>query len=264
MKKEQSALPEANFITIRNNFNVSHLLSQTSQSELPIHYRKILDSAPEGIVVIDRQGICVYCNRSCLQILNYATTEDLLGKKLHQLIHHTHPDGTSYSSRQCKIFKAAIQGVKIAADNEVFWTADGKAIPVSYSCYPEFKDETLTGTIIIFSDITREINQKNKSETHPIEYRSIFNSTNIGILHFDKDGHIISANPTLQYILQYSLTELQQMNFRQIVHKEDWEEEIILRRELLSGKRHEYHIEERYIRKDGEPVWINAVIFNTY
>jgi two-component system cell cycle sensor histidine kinase/response regulator CckA len=51
--------------------------------------RLLLDSTAEAIYGVDRDGACTFCNAACLRMLGYSKAEDLLGKDLHNLIHHT-------------------------------------------------------------------------------------------------------------------------------------------------------------------------------
>jgi PAS domain-containing protein len=58
--------------------------------------RLLLDSTAEAIYGVDRDGACTFCNAACLRMLGYSKAEDLLGKDLHNLIHHTRPGGSPY------------------------------------------------------------------------------------------------------------------------------------------------------------------------
>ena len=42
----------------------------------------ILNSTAEAIYGVDTEGICTFCNKSCLRILGYETEDRLLGKKI--------------------------------------------------------------------------------------------------------------------------------------------------------------------------------------
>ena len=227
---------------------------------LNIDYKNILNSITEGIYAIDLHGICVYCNSSCLNILNYDSADDLLGKDMHETIYYTDADKNPDTAHRCKIFDASVQGVEAFADDEMFRTADGRAIPVLYYVYPQFKDGRPAGAVITFSDISGEKNQLSMLEASEARYRNIFNNANSGIIYVDKDGYTISANEAFQDLVQYSLTELQQINFSQIVFTDDWEQETVFREELFEGRRDEYRMDKRYVRKDGKLIWVNVCV----
>ncbi len=70
--------------------------------ESEAQFRLLLESSPEAIFGVDTQGMCTFVNPACLRMLGYTREEDLVGKSLHPLIHHTHPDGRPYPKEQCQ------------------------------------------------------------------------------------------------------------------------------------------------------------------
>ena len=114
----------------------------------------ILNTAAEGIYGIDLKGNCTFCNKSCIEILGYNDQTELLEKNMHQLIHHTHRDGTPYSTEECKIYNAIIKGQGSHVEDEVFWRADGTSFDVEYYSYPQIKNGEITGAVVTFMDIS--------------------------------------------------------------------------------------------------------------
>ncbi len=68
--------------------------------------RLILDSTSEGIYGADINGVCTFVNQACLRLLGYAHEEELVGKMLHPIIHHTYPDGRHYPGEECHVRQA--------------------------------------------------------------------------------------------------------------------------------------------------------------
>lgn len=58
--------------------------------------RLLLDSTAGAIYGIDLQQRCTFCNPACLSILGYRHIDEVLGKNMHDLIHHTRADGRPY------------------------------------------------------------------------------------------------------------------------------------------------------------------------
>ncbi|MGL5005192.1 MAG: PAS domain-containing protein, partial [Casimicrobium sp.] len=83
----------------------------------------LLESTGEGIFGIDLEGHCVFINRAGAQMLGYAADE-VLGKNMHWLTHHSHPDGSHYADTDCPIFNAFRRGLPCRIDTEVFWRRD--------------------------------------------------------------------------------------------------------------------------------------------
>jgi len=81
--------------------------------------RLLLDSTAEAIYGIDLEGRCTFCNPACLRALRYERVDELLGKNMHELIHHTRADGTPMPVEECRIFRAFRAGEGTHVDDEV-------------------------------------------------------------------------------------------------------------------------------------------------
>ena len=62
----------------------------------------ILESVGDGIFGIDLDGIVTVVNSAAAQMLGYKPNE-MLGRKMHDLIHHTRADGTPYPAEESPI-----------------------------------------------------------------------------------------------------------------------------------------------------------------
>jgi len=116
--------------------------------------RLILNSTCDGIYGIDMTGACTFANDACLKMLGYDRQEELLGRNMHELIHHSGSDGAPLPVGSCRIFNAYRQGVGVTVADEVFWRRDGSSIPVEYSAYPIRKDDAIAGAVISWRDMT--------------------------------------------------------------------------------------------------------------
>ncbi len=113
----------------------------------------LLDSTGDGIYGIDPEGHCTFINKAGAKMLGYEPDE-VRGKNIHRLIHHSLPDGSPYSHHQCPVYHVLHNGQGCHIDNEVLWRKDGTAFPTDYSCSPIFEDNTVTGAVVTFIDIT--------------------------------------------------------------------------------------------------------------
>jgi diguanylate cyclase (GGDEF)-like protein/PAS domain S-box-containing protein len=117
--------------------------------------RLILESTAEAIYGIDLEGRCTFCNPACLRLLGYKHSDELLGKNMHELIHHSRLNGTMLAAEECRIFRAFKSGQGTHVDDEVLWKADGTSFPAEYWSYPQRKGEDIVGAVIAFIDITK-------------------------------------------------------------------------------------------------------------
>ena len=99
----------------------------------------ILESVGDGIYGIDLEGRLTFINEAGARALGY-TPEELTGRDFHELIHHSHADGTPYSKSTSPILQALRRSESIRMRDEVFWRQDGTAIPVEYSANPLMDD----------------------------------------------------------------------------------------------------------------------------
>ena len=122
-----------------------------------IRTQTILDTTADGIIGLDLNGTCSFCNESALRLLGYEKNEDLVGKNMHDLIHHSHADGSRCDQMDCQINRAARDQKSAHVTNEVFWRQDGKSFPVAYWVRPMIRDGKSRGSVVSFQDITHRL-----------------------------------------------------------------------------------------------------------
>jgi len=129
--------------------------------------RLLLDSSGEGIYGIDIDGNCSFCNPAALRLLGYSKLSELIGKKIHNLIHHTRADGTRLTTQECQAMRTIVDGRPAHVDDEIFWRKDRSSFPVEYRSHPIRHDGKLIGAVVTFSDITRRrTNEKALQQAH--------------------------------------------------------------------------------------------------
>ena len=96
----------------------------------------VLESVGDGIYGIDLQGNCTVINPAAAQMLGYKPDE-LLGRNIHDVVHHSRPDGSPYPSSECHICRTLDQLEAVRISNEVFFRKDGSSFPVEYVAKPQ-------------------------------------------------------------------------------------------------------------------------------
>ena len=124
--------------------------------------RLLLDSAAEAIYGINLKGECTFCNRAGLRMLGYREISDVHQENMHQLIHHSRPDGTPYPAEECRIYQAFRRGEDMHIDDEVLWRADGTSFPVELWSYPTRRGGNVVGAVVTFVDIS----ERKRAEIH--------------------------------------------------------------------------------------------------
>ena len=65
-----------------------------------------------------------FANPASAKLIGYQP-EELIGKLLHAILHHTRSDGTSYPKEECSIYASFKTGTSHHVDDEIFWKKDG-------------------------------------------------------------------------------------------------------------------------------------------
>lgn len=162
----------------------------------------ILEATSSGIFGLDVQGKVTFVNAASCQMLGYNENE-LLGSIHHNLVHHSHPDGSPYPLEDCPIHLCLKSG-NPTSGNELFFNKDGQAIPVEYTCEPLIEQGLSVGSVVTFQDITERL----KAEKDQLLAASVMENTHDAILITDLDHKIIMINSGFQQITGYSQREV--------------------------------------------------------
>jgi PAS domain S-box-containing protein len=79
----------------------------------------------------------------------------------------------------------------------------------------------------------------------------------IGLVVVDADKHILSANKAFCTLTGYSEQEVINNTYALYTHPDDLPKNLELTDEFFAGRRQEYTYEKRYVRKDGEIIWVS-------
>ncbi len=114
--------------------------------------RRLLDSTAEGIYQLDMNGRCVFTNAAGVRLLGYDSPDELIGQRMHDLIHHTRRDGSAHPRSDCEIYRAFQEGREIHVQDEILWRKDGSWFDVEYWSYPIAQDGKRVGSVVTFVD----------------------------------------------------------------------------------------------------------------
>ena len=117
----------------------------------------VLDNASVAIILMDDRQQCIYMNNAAEHLTGFALEEVLeLDRPLHDIIHHTHPNGTPFPLHECAIDRAFPEYNQTKGE-EVFVHKDGGFYPVAFTASPVRDEASRTiGTIIEVRDVRDE------------------------------------------------------------------------------------------------------------
>jgi PAS domain S-box-containing protein len=133
-----------------------HRLPQDSQtSDFYKHLLEVVcNNATLALFIMDEHQQCIYMNPAAETLTGYQLSETK-GRALHDVIHHTRPDGRPYPLCECPIDQAFPKNNQEQGE-EVFVHKDGHFYAVAYTASPIREGGQIIGTIIEVRDITQE------------------------------------------------------------------------------------------------------------
>jgi PAS domain S-box-containing protein len=130
-------------------------LAEPDIEKLRRQQQLVLNAIGEGVYGIDLQGNATFVNPAAAQMVGW-DPQDMIGKSMHQILHHSRPDRSPYPREECPIYAAFQDGYIHRVSEDTFWRKDGTSFPVEYISTP-MRDERgkLVGAVIAFRDITQ-------------------------------------------------------------------------------------------------------------
>jgi PAS domain S-box-containing protein len=168
--------------------------------------RQILESAGEGIYGLDVHGNTTFVNPAAEKMMGYSS-EEMIGKPQHPLIHHTRADGTAYPREECHIYEAINDGKVHQEDGEVFWRKDGTSFPVEYASTPIYENKKIVGAVVTF----RDISERKESE------KNLKIEAGIVVL-LEKIGNEVNKDIPVEEVLKFSLAKICELTSWQAGH----------------------------------------------
>lgn len=128
--------------------------SEQKLSEEEARMRLLLESTGEAIYGVDNKGEWTFCNHAMLRMLGYGSQQELLGRNIHDVMHHTKRDGTPYPREECSQLSELAAGRKIHVEEELLWRADGSSFEAEIWSHPLVENGASLGAVVTFIDIT--------------------------------------------------------------------------------------------------------------
>ncbi len=112
--------------------------------------------------------------------------------------------------------------------------------------------------------LSAELNYHSQLEQELLEsetkFSSAFQHAVIGYALVSPDGRFLDANPAYCRLTGYSIEELRQLRFSDLVHPDDREANLLLNERLTAHEFPSFVVENRYVRKDRQCIWVRKSV----
>ena len=229
--------------------------AEAALREAEVKYRAIFENALDGIYQASADGTFLAVNPAAARILGCSSPEEVLA--------HTNtakqPWQVTPAAKEEFQRRLQSQGVVEGFEYEVR-RKDGSSRWVSE------KAQTIRdahGTARFYEGMMRDITARKRAEEalkQSEEYfRTMFEVASIGMAKANPHtGQFVRVNRKMTEITGYSVEEMLQMRVTDLTHPDDRQRDGEAFRRVVRGEAPHYHIEKRYVRKDGAVVWVNV------
>jgi PAS domain S-box-containing protein len=140
------------------------MADRVTTSEPPRRRRWSADHVQEALVIsgqiplwlVDADDRIAFVNDAAVQLLQYDSDEELLGRPSHDTVHWKHPDGSPYPAEDCPITHATRRGEPIRMERDWWVRKDGSMVPISIHCV-QMEIDGRMGTAMTFHDLTASV-----------------------------------------------------------------------------------------------------------
>ena len=219
----------------------------------------ILNAVVAGLCGIDEAGNATFCNDAALQMTGYSA-EEVIGKNLHELLHHRLPDGTKHPAEDCVFRKAIREGCQAAhIEGEFLWRKDGTCFPTDCWIRSLHRSSGRTAFLMTIQDVTEARTAREFLLQSKDKFRRILTSIPDVAWTSDECGKKVYISPKAEAIFGYTNQEICAGGaslWMGRIHPEDFGR-VTRSYRALFGDRTPFDEEYRIRRKDGAWIWVH-------
>jgi PAS domain S-box-containing protein len=227
--------------------------TQEALRESEERFRRLVESNIFGAAFGNFSGEIHYANDYFLKMVGYEREELMQGKL--GWTQMTPPEFLHLDARAAEELKT--YGVATPFEKE-YIRKDGTRVPILIggALLKEPYDQQQE-VAVFYVDLTERKQAESALRESEERFRKFFEEAPIGISVIGLDGRFLKVNKTYCQMLGYLEQELHQLTFAAITHPEDVDKDLSYTEQLFKGEIGSYQIEKRYIKKNGEILWVN-------
>ncbi len=220
-------------------------------------YRELVQYANSAIIRWKSDGALTFINEYAQSFFGY-DTEEIIGKHVGILIPEVDSAGTDLRVLALDIVAHPERYVQNVNENVC---RDGRRVWMAWTNRPVFDENGKVSEILaIGTDITERKRIEEALRESEEKFRGAFANAAIGFAMTSPDGRFLDANHAYCRLTGYSIEELRATAFPKLLHPDDFAPNMKLIDQILSGRIPDFTIENRYICKSGETVWVRKSV----
>lgn len=225
--------------------------------------KPVLETALDAVIVMDAKGLVLDWNAHAQETFGWRR-EEAIGRQLAELII---PE-TQRQACRAGLEKFAESGEARVLDRRLELTGlrrDGREVPVELSVAKWTDGNGGTVFVGFLRDVTDMRQAADALRESEERLRVTQECAQVGIAETDHEGRYVRVNPAFCAITGFDRDELLgRMTFFDLTHPDDRGFDRVAYGRQVSGDPEPYQLEKRYVRKDGEVIWVNVCASAAY
>jgi PAS domain S-box-containing protein len=210
----------------------------------------LFELSPDAVILTDDDFHVLRVNREFTRIFEY-TAEEVAGQWLPELIMPEELRDEALKNRD-----RLISGDRVELE-AIRQRKGGVRFDVSVAAKSISLGFDQVAVYFIYRDITERKRAEQALRKNEERWRSVFENSAIGVALTDLNGRFLATNHVYQTMVGYTEEELRALSFLDLTHEDYRDANWSLVAELLEGKRGQFQIEKKYLRKDGGSIWVS-------
>ncbi len=224
--------------------------AEEARRESERRLRLIIDSEPECVKTVDPEGLITNINPAGLAVLGAGSAQDVLGKPVFSLIHpDDRPAYERFHQTVCK-GEAGVLTSRIIDLHGHERYIEAHSVPLRHD------DGAILGALSIARDITvRKQAEEALRASESLLHRFVANAP-VGLAIADQDGRLLHVNRAFCELTGYGEAELLGRTSALYTHPDDLGDNLGLAARFATDERAALTLEQRYVRKNGDIIWV--------
>src|SRR4030042_1175243 len=218
-----------------------HKKAEQTLKESEEKYRGLVELAPDGILVVNAEGIVTSANRSFLTLVGY-DPEEIIGKPFTELKSSRVEDIPKFQGMFMSLMKeeplSPVEFLYVRRDGTSRWAEVHPSLLV--------KEGNPVGAQVIMTDVSERKNAEKLIQENQQKFEQLFMSNPEAAVYVDPNERVLNVNPHLTALFGYSFDEVKEKFLDDFVVPEDRKKEAL----MLAQKGKEGYVYYETVRKN--------------